>query len=299
MNKEEAMDVVLSADKEMASLDVLKGQVLVFVEPIRGISVTTASENAVAAGTLKTVKQMMKEIESRRVGATKPMNDRVSQINEYAKTIAAPLRDAETWIKASMQGFAIADESRRAEEQRRVLEERERAEAVARRVEQEALVEAKKKRDEEERALKAQQDAERKFLADKQREEQDRVVVFGMDPAQAKEQADLQRKLVEKEHQEERRRIEAEAEARIQAELARAERESIQRDLKAQEEQRRIEDSRPKNTRQVARYEITDPLEVPHEYWMIDDKKLAAVVRGGVREIPGVKIWVETQIVAR
>lgn len=43
--------------------------------------------------------------------------------------------------------------------------------------------------------------------------------------------------------------------------------------------------------REVAHFEIVDAMEVPADYWQIDEKKLGAAVRAGVRTIPGVRIW--------
>lgn len=49
-------------------------------------------------------------------------------------------------------------------------------------------------------------------------------------------------------------------------------------------------------TRQVWRWEVQDFGAVPKEYFSLDEKKLGAAVRSGVREIPGVRIWSEEQL---
>lgn len=43
--------------------------------------------------------------------------------------------------------------------------------------------------------------------------------------------------------------------------------------------------------REVAHFEIVDANEVPADYWQIDERKLGAAVRAGVRMIPGVRVW--------
>jgi hypothetical protein len=53
--------------------------------------------------------------------------------------------------------------------------------------------------------------------------------------------------------------------------------------------------------REVWRYEVMDPAEVPREYLMIDHAKLGAVVRAlkGAAPIPGVRMWPERTIAAK
>jgi len=50
-------------------------------------------------------------------------------------------------------------------------------------------------------------------------------------------------------------------------------------------------------TRQVWTFKIVDPSQVPDEYKMIDEKKIAAVVKAGVRSIPGVEIYLTSSLV--
>lgn len=46
-------------------------------------------------------------------------------------------------------------------------------------------------------------------------------------------------------------------------------------------------------------FEVVDPLLVPREYLMVDEKAIRAAVRAGVREIPGVRIYEEFVTVIR
>lgn len=50
-------------------------------------------------------------------------------------------------------------------------------------------------------------------------------------------------------------------------------------------------------TRQVWTFKIVDSSRVPDEYKVIDEKKIAAVVRAGVRNIPGVEIYPTSSLV--
>lgn len=50
-------------------------------------------------------------------------------------------------------------------------------------------------------------------------------------------------------------------------------------------------------TRQVWTFRIVDPSKVPDEYKVIDERKIAAVVRAGIRNIPGVEIYPTSSLV--
>ena len=51
--------------------------------------------------------------------------------------------------------------------------------------------------------------------------------------------------------------------------------------------------------KKVWQYEITDPTAVPREYLAVDEKKIAAVVRAGIRSIAGVRIFETEQLAVR
>ena len=51
------------------------------------------------------------------------------------------------------------------------------------------------------------------------------------------------------------------------------------------------------STRQVWTFKIVDPSLVPDEYKLIDEKKIAAVVKAGIRQIPGVEIYSTSSLV--
>jgi len=53
------------------------------------------------------------------------------------------------------------------------------------------------------------------------------------------------------------------------------------------------------STRMVAKYKITDADKVPGEFWIINEKSLAAQIKAGRRNIDGVKIWEEPEITVR
>lgn len=46
----------------------------------------------------------------------------------------------------------------------------------------------------------------------------------------------------------------------------------------------------------VWKYRVSEPDRVPPEYMKVDEDKIAKVVKAGIRNIPGVKIWEEEQV---
>lgn len=51
--------------------------------------------------------------------------------------------------------------------------------------------------------------------------------------------------------------------------------------------------------KQVWVHEIVDEQQIPREYLMVDEKKIAAVVKAGIRNIPGVRIYQTDQLAVR
>lgn len=73
-----------------------------------------------------------------------------------------------------------------------------------------------------------------------------------------------------------------------------AEFKEVRKDLR--QEEKAIESSAMKGAKLVWKFEVTNGAEVPREFMVIDEKKIREAVHGGAREIPGVRIYQETQI---
>jgi hypothetical protein len=283
----------LMANTELTKFDALKGKIAVFIDPLKGLLVRDRAEQAAAAGALVTVKGLAKEIEALRVAATVPLNDRVKAINALAKEVTAPLDLAEARIKQTIQAFVSAENARLAEERRKADEA---AAADRRRLEEE------RRRQEEESAAKAKAERERQAEEERRRlriAEEERLAraSFGVETneeleAKAQEAERLAAKLRADEIN---RRLDKER----QDNLDRIKREADAAEAKRKAEEKRLAAQRPSNTTTVWKFEVSDWREVPQEYWMIDETKLGKAVRGGLREIPGVKIWSEQAVVAR
>jgi cell fate (sporulation/competence/biofilm development) regulator YlbF (YheA/YmcA/DUF963 family) len=53
------------------------------------------------------------------------------------------------------------------------------------------------------------------------------------------------------------------------------------------------------SVRKVWRFEVIDESQVPREYLVVDEKKIRAVVKAGVRSIPGVRIYEDVDVAVR
>lgn len=235
---------------EISFFDEFKSQVATFVDPTKAIVVVDAASNAVAAGALRTIKDFQKQIDARRVATVKPLNDRVSAVNDYAKQISQPLIEAEKMLKGKMVDWAEA-ERRRADDERRKLEEQ--------------------RREQERRDA-----AEREAALQKQREEEEAMKMFGVDESEAK----------------------AKAEAQAAADQIEADRRAAEADLERRQRLSNISASQPKNTREVVRWQVEKPEELPKDYWMVNEAALGAAIRSGA-QVPGVRVWKSIIIVAR
>lgn len=274
---------------EIQQFDELAGKIKVFVGPVKELTVTDTASNAVASGTLRTIKDMAKQIEDRRVAMVKPLNDQVRMVNARASIITLPLDEAEKHVKSLMAKFADEQkrqrevEQKRIEEENRAKQEQLRKEAADRqkKIDEDAAVERKR--------FEAEQKKKEKEEAAKQKAE--KPSFFGNSKATA--MAEAKEKAAAERQEFDRKQEEVKA-----SEIARAERELLEQQKIAEQRRREIEASRPKNTREVTKFEVMDLSILPREYTLPDEKKISAAVALG-KEIPGVRVYKETVVVAR
>ncbi len=248
---------------EITKFDALRGKIVQFLEPLKGLQVRDRAENAAAKGALVTVLGLSKEIEGLRKAALAPLKQQVEAINARAKELTEPLDVAEVSIKAQMSSFA-------AMEQNRINEERRRADEAAAR-ERKVFEDAKRARE-----VAANREAE---LAAKAKQEQ---AAFG----------------IEADKEAEQKRSESLRQAQIEDNL-RAERDRLAIEGRRKAEERRLAAEAPKSTRTVWKFDIVDTALIPEKYWIVNDTEIGAAVRAGLRDIPGVLIYSEQIVVAR
>ena len=285
---------------QLVEFDELRAKIQVFVAPTSNIVVSDAASNAVAAGALRTLKDFEKQIEAKRVGAVKPLNDEVKKINDYAKQITQPLAAAEAAIKQKMGSYADAERKKAEEERRQIEAKRQEEERKAEAERQAREAAARDQRETEEKARLAAEKKEREALAKRQKEEEEARKLFGVDSGEEeKQKAQAAAAALKAKQDQDRISAQQKAEENRLAEEARLEREAQERENQRRAELARLEANRPKNTRQVPVHKVVDFDKLPRKYWVVDEVALGKDIRAGVRDIPGVEIVMETIVIAR
>lgn len=278
---------------DLIKLDGLKGKIALFLEPIKELKVNDRSDLTIATGALTTVKAFQKEIEAHRVAYVSPLNEQVKSINGYAKELAAPLIASEESIKRVMATFTNAENQRieatRKAELLKIQEEMKRKDAELRA--EQARLEENRKKD------IAEAEEKRKTAVIEQQEADKILNAFGIDDAQKKieeeKQADAVR-LSQIEHDQIAAKFEQD---KIDLEL-RAAQDKARIEIEARGKEAALKAEKLKNTREVWKFEVTDMNLIPKDYWIINEKKIGEDVRGGIREIKGVRIFSEDIIIA-
>ncbi len=213
------------SDKELQRFDKLKSAITQFFGPAKEIVVRnfTSADEATAAG--KVVKSYLDQVEETRDALVRPLNAQVKLINEYAKNVKAPLIEVESHLKDQLRTFTIEQERVRQEELRRIEAERRDAERLAAEEAAKAQAEAEAKKQADLAALRAS-------MAAIEPEPVDELgALFGMNDIQEADAATTAAFV-----EEERQRIEAQAdEAKIDAQL-KADRERAVRDAQFKEQ---------------------------------------------------------------
>lgn len=104
--------------------DQLKADITLKLSPSLEIKVSDqpSMQKALLAG--KEAKHFSKMIEDKRKELVKPLNDQVKAINDYAKSIAAPVLDVESHLKKELMSFERVLEKQRREEQAKLEAEK-------------------------------------------------------------------------------------------------------------------------------------------------------------------------------
>ncbi len=268
------------SDKELQRFDKLKSAITQFFGPAKEIVVRnfTSADEATAAG--KVVKSYLDQVEETRDALVRPLNAQVKLINEYAKNVKAPLIEVESHLKDQLRTFTIEQERVRQEELRRIEAERRDAERLAAEEAAKAQAEAEAKKQADLAALRAS-------MAAIEPEPVDELgALFGMNDIQEADAATTAAFV-----EEERQRIEAQAdEAKIDAQL-KADRERAVRDAQFKEQAWDAGRKTLKNARTNRKAKLVDINLVPKEFLIItlNEKAATAALKAGAI-IPGVEL---------
>jgi len=284
---------------ELETFDSLKAEVTLFVSPVTQITVTDIKSNEIARDTLKKIVALKRVIEVKRLDATRPLNDRIKQIRDYAESIEAPLLEAEKFVKGKMGEYAAAAEKARVEEQKRIEAEAREIERKAAEERQKIEAEARAKREAEEKKAREVAEAKRIETERAAKEEAEALAAFGANDPEAERVAAEQAEAARLAAIEEQRLISERLERERLEQEARFQREADERERARRAQEKALEASRPKNSTTVWHYEIQDSAKVPAIFWIINEPAITKAVKSGAREIPGVKIWSTQEVVAR
>lgn len=253
------MDIDLTPEAKAAAADAQT-----MLSAARDFRVTTAAEYTSAGDELKRIKAKAKELETQRVGMTRPLDETKKRIMDWFREPLAFLEDAERAIKRAIGDYDA--------EQRRLRQEAERAAAEAARKERERMEAEAAKAEQAAREKREREEAKARAL-----EEQGRAA-----------EAEAKRKAAE----------EAEAARMREAEAKRAAAASMPVAPVVHMEAPKIAGV---SSRQVWKFEITDAALLPREYLAPDEKAIGAVVRalGERANIAGVRVYPDTVISSR
>lgn len=249
---------------ELKVFDALVADITLLVAPVKSLTVTDEASCQTAIEVAQDVKAYLKRIEDKRKEMVAPLNEKVKAINEYCKSIAMPLAEADTRARAQINAFAAEQE---------IIKRREAARIEAERVEAERLAEVERQKVEDALRTKLEAEAENQAEAmnlfgaeDGDMEKVNADIVAQQDAEWAAKQAELNAQAAIRANEFKQRQFDA---AQVQA----------------------------KGTRVKVKVRILDISLIPKEFLIItvNEKALEAVGKTGV-SIPGVEFYEDISV---
>lgn len=239
-----------------------------FIEAARSITIENAEDAEGATEVLAEIQRRKKRLETERVALAAPINEAKNRVQNLFNKLKAPLDDARAILEPKVIAWQDAEDRRiREENAQREREARKKQAAEQARIDAEREAAAKEAKEAAEKARQATEALAAEANADSAAAE-----------AEALAAADAARQAAEV--------LAAKREERPAFELA--EREEAQATVQT------AKGSATRKKRWVA--EVTNELIVPREYLVVDQVKLNAAVKAGVREIAGVNIHQKSEL---
>jgi NADH dehydrogenase/NADH:ubiquinone oxidoreductase subunit G len=248
----------------------LKSSVAGLVTAAEDAEITDATTAAVGADLAKAIRSLLKRVDDERRGFVGPLNDVVKRINAQFSVFSDALKDGQQMIDRKLLEYKRAEEERLRKEREA---ERARMEA-ARKAEEERL---RKEREAERARMEAARKAEEERLR-KEREEAEQAA-NEMAAEGAFEEAE---------------------ELRQQAAAMVVQPEMFEPPpAPAVAKPTRGDFGGVASTKKVWAFEVVGFEQVPNAFKLLDEKAVREAIRTGVREIPGLRIFQETQLQVR
>jgi hypothetical protein len=273
---------------------------------VKVMAVKDDDDERAATELLVQIKSQLTAAERARVRLVKPIKDHAKMIDEEFKATKGPLEEAEGVLKDRILAYRRQVERERQEEiQRQLAEQREREEQEQR--DREAAAEA-------ERVRLAAEHAELKaIMAALGDDELQQIARGGREDERGVAQAILSERIAAKVGDKQAQLDVDGAEAIAPEDVTDAGLEHIAQaeaaappppvpaplDLPAARPSVTRTESGSAHTRKRWKFEVTDAMQVPRQYLMVDDRLLRAAVSDGEREIPGVRIYAEDDLAVR
>jgi hypothetical protein len=324
-DREQAAQAVaqVTTREEEAKIGEVEQAVSAIVGQAQSMEVRTAEEAVAATEFLSVLAREKRTAENARKFLVKPLNDHVKAINARFAATTDPLVEADTVVRRKVAAYDAEQDRVRAEEEQRLEAERQarQAELDEQRAREEAA--ARAEREEAARAAVAAEAEARRVAAERERElraqnEALTAEIAAMSDSELRAVAhapatdDAGRRRAQAAARERQLRRER-AEAAQRAEEARAA-EQAAREAEAEAAARpaveapRLEVAAPvalKSTsgsisrRKVWTATVVDPARVPDRFKVVDQKAINAAMRGGERDIPGVRIEQVSELAVR
>ncbi len=251
--------------KELTKIkDERKAELSEIVESAMCITVEDAEDAAGATEVLTEIARRKKALEAERKKLVTPINAAKDAVQNLFNGLKAPLDEARSILEPKVIAYQEAEEKRiAAENAEREREAFEKQQAEAKRIEAEKA-EAQRKASEAVKAARAASAA----MAEKPDPEAEAKALAAAEAArQAEEELSAKRSEIPT--------------------MGVVEREEAKATVKTT--------SGSFTVKKVWTAEVIDESQVPREYLIVDQKKLNAVVKAGVRAIPGVKIYEKSE----
>jgi hypothetical protein len=256
-----------AGERDLVQFDALKAKAMAFVAPTLKIRVESFKDCDKAIDAAKTIKSLEKQLDDEYERHAGPLKRKLDALRDLRASAKAPLKQAETYIKAELGRYDQEQERIRAEERRKAEAARREAERKAEEDRLRALAEAEERRKQELAKIAAQAEPE------------ETGSIFGS-ALSADEHIEAERAAAEEAAEQERLAIEA-----------RAERERKEAAFKAEQDAFDIAQRGIKNARKTYEVEVVNIDLVPTVFLNreINKKAVLAAHKAG-HTIPGVRI---------
>ncbi len=265
---------VVGFKADVAKFDVNASEVRFGIKAIASLTVTNPTTREDAYQMVKAANKSLKLIKAKLDDVALPYKNRIAQLKEHAeKFLSGPLAKAIAEGDAKILAYDKAEQTRRAEENRKL-------EAERLRLEQEAAAKAQDIADKAKAELSAVVNSG-DFVARQQ-------AIDAMPPGvmRAKAQRDLNAAKEASQAAVLKAAEQATVEVAIDTSLAKS-------DIRGKLEENA---EAVKGTMKVTKWEVTDEALVHRDFMEVSDKKVNTAIKAGAKAMPGIRIWFEEKL---